>query len=34
MHRKIKIILNPMADMGNAWRGARVNLNASTHIRF
>lgn len=23
MHRKIKIILNPMADMGNAWRVAR-----------
>ena len=23
MHRKIKIILNPMADMGNAWRAAR-----------
>ncbi|GAB4463192.1 MAG: diacylglycerol kinase family lipid kinase [Anaerolineales bacterium] len=23
MHRKIKIILNPMADMGNAWRIAR-----------
>jgi len=23
MHRKIKIILNPMADMGNAWRMAR-----------
>jgi YegS/Rv2252/BmrU family lipid kinase len=23
MHRKIKIILNPMADMGNAWRTAR-----------
>ena len=23
MHRKVKIILNPMADMGNAWRIAR-----------
>jgi diacylglycerol kinase (ATP) len=23
MHRKVKIILNPMADMGNAWRVAR-----------
>jgi YegS/Rv2252/BmrU family lipid kinase len=23
MHRKIKVILNPMADMGNAWRAAR-----------
>jgi len=23
MHKKIKIILNPMADMGNAWRVAR-----------
>jgi YegS/Rv2252/BmrU family lipid kinase len=23
MHKKIKIILNPMADMGNAWRAAR-----------
>ena len=23
MHRKVKIILNPMADMGNAWRTAR-----------
>ncbi|HKJ40198.1 MAG TPA: diacylglycerol kinase family protein [Anaerolineales bacterium] len=23
MHRKIKIILNPVADMGNAWRVAR-----------
>jgi len=23
MHKKIKIILNPMADMGNAWRIAR-----------
>ena len=23
MHRKIKIVLNPMADMGNAWRVAR-----------
>lgn len=23
MHRKVKIILNPMADMGNAWRAAR-----------
>src|SRR5574342_362186 len=23
MHRRIKIILNPMADMGNAWRVAR-----------
>ena len=23
MHRKVKIVLNPMADMGNAWRVAR-----------
>ena len=23
MPRKVKIILNPMADMGNAWRVAR-----------
>src|SRR5437867_9935576 len=23
MQRKVKIILNPMADMGNAWRVAR-----------
>lgn len=23
MHRKVKIILNPMADMGNSWRVAR-----------
>jgi YegS/Rv2252/BmrU family lipid kinase len=23
MHKKIKIVLNPMADMGNAWRAAR-----------
>lgn len=23
LHRKVKIILNPMADMGNAWRVAR-----------
>jgi len=23
MYRKIKVILNPMADMGNAWRAAR-----------
>ena len=23
MPRKVKIILNPMADMGNAWRTAR-----------
>jgi diacylglycerol kinase (ATP) len=29
MHRKIKIILNPMADMGNAWRMAR-DLRAIT----
>lgn len=29
MHRKIKIVLNPMADMGNAWRVAR-DLRAIT----
>jgi YegS/Rv2252/BmrU family lipid kinase len=29
MHRKIKIVLNPMADMGNAWRAAR-DLRAIT----
>jgi YegS/Rv2252/BmrU family lipid kinase len=29
MHRKVKIILNPMADMGNAWRIAR-DLRAIT----
>lgn len=31
MHRKIKIILNPMADMGNAWRVAR-DLRSITQV--
>jgi YegS/Rv2252/BmrU family lipid kinase len=32
MHRKVKIILNPMADMGNAWRVAR-DLRSITEQR-